>query len=268
MYAFVLHAHQKIDRVALRHLHKLAEDCHGFPSQREILHFEGNNGPDAPKFKRTADDQPWHFIDPFNSEDTSLHLIVGDHYDRLVRALRDADRTRASFEAAWLAHALVDGMTPAHHYPYEEELERLRGEPASSRIGLKGRALVKGDNARDSLVRNFQLVGPRGLMTTHTAFEAGAYMVLAPSRLRRGMPSPHDVAELNRRGVIEYFKHMTREVGAIGMFDSYLDDGWTPKLARQVRRELGPRMVMMVTLAWYAACIDAGLCKRPAASKR
>ncbi len=259
MYSFVLHAHQKIDRVALRHLHKLVSDCSKFPSQREILHFEGGNGPDAPKFKRTADDQPWHFIDPFNSEDTSLHVIVGDHYDRLVKALRQNDRTRASFEAAWLAHALVDGMTPAHHYPYEEEMERLRGERTGARIGLKGRGLVRGENARDSLIRNLQLVGPRGLMTSHTAFEAGAYMVLAPSRLHRGMPKADDIAELNKHGVIEYFKHMTREVGALGMFDSYLEEGWTPKLARLVRRELGPRMVMMVTLAWYAAAVEAGV---------
>jgi len=137
--------------------------------------------------------------------------------------------------------------------------QRLRGERAGARIGLKGRGLVKGLNARDSLVRNIQLVGPRGLMTTHTAFEAGAYMVLAPSRLRRGMPKADDIAELNKHGVIEYFKRMTREVGALGMFDNYLQEGWTPKLARQVRRELGPRMVMMVTLAWYAAAVEAGV---------
>lgn len=259
MYAFILHAHQKIDRVALRHLRRLDIEPSSFPSPREILHFEGNNGPDAPKFKRTIDDQPWHFIDPFDSEDTSLHHIVSEHYDRLVTALKRSDRHRASFEAAWLAHALVDGMTPAHHYPYEEELERLRGDRHGTRVGLRGRALIKGTSARDSLVRNFQLVGPRGLLTAHTVFEAGAYMVLAPSRLRRGMPTADDVAELRKRGLIEYFKHMTREVGAFGMFDAYLEHGWTPKLARQVRRELGPRMVMMVTLAWYAACVEAGL---------
>ncbi len=41
---------------------------------------------------------------------------------QLSHEIRRHNIVRASFEAAWLAHALVDGLTPAHHYPYEEKL--------------------------------------------------------------------------------------------------------------------------------------------------
>src|SRR4051812_39125525 len=118
MYAFVFRAHQKLDRVALRHLTRLTKRAPAFPNINEILHFEGGNGPDAPKFKRSAGEQPWHFINPFDESDTALHKIIGDHYDKLVESLKSGNRERTSFEAAWLAHALVDGLTPPHHYPY------------------------------------------------------------------------------------------------------------------------------------------------------
>ncbi|HUC89467.1 MAG TPA: hypothetical protein VMR45_01575 [Patescibacteria group bacterium] len=259
MYAFILHAHQKIDRVALRHLKTLAGTPVKFPSQKEILHFEGKNGPDASKFKGTVDEQPWHFIDPFDPHDTNLHGVIGGHYDRLVKALKDNNRVRASFEAAWLAHALVDGLTPPHHFPYEAELERLRGEQRHSRTTLKDRAIVKGETPSESLRRSYELVGPKGLLTTHTVFEAGAYMILAPSRLQHGLPTEHDIDLLHELGVIGYFQRMAREVAALDMFNAFRRTGWTPKLARQVRRELAPRMVKTVTIAWYAACIDAKL---------
>ncbi|HKU18491.1 MAG TPA: hypothetical protein VJP80_04415 [Candidatus Saccharimonadales bacterium] len=261
MYAFVLRAHQKIDRVAYRHLRQLTPRVVTFPSTQSILHFEGNNGPDAPKFKRAIDEQPWHFVDPFDENDTSLHETIGLHYDALVAALRSQNQERAAFEAAWLAHALVDGLTPAHHYPYEEELERLRGQDRHSRASLRDRALVYGETPGDSIKRSYQLVGPQGLLTTHAVFEAGAYMALAPSRIKRGLPQSADIATLQQLGVIGYFRQQAKEVGALGMFDSFRQTGWTPKLARMVRSELAPRMVKMVTLAWYAAMVDAGIVK-------
>lgn len=262
MYAFVLHAHQKIDRVALRHLQALAgkRTARAFPSIKEVLHFEGANGPDAPKFKKHGE-QPWHFVDPFDRTDTALGQTIQNHYNALVRALKNKDRPSASFEAAWLAHAIVDGLTPAHHYPYEEELEDLRGEGRGNRKTLTSRALIKGETTGESIRRSLKLVGPKGLLTTHTMFEAGAYMVIAPSRITRGMPTPAQARQAVERGIITHFRLVAREVADLGMYDSFYKAGWTPKLARTVRQELAPRMVMTVTLAWYAAAVDAGLVK-------
>lgn len=260
MYAIFFHAHQKIDRIAHKHLERLAGERDGFPTIRTILHFEGRNGPDATKLKKLpGEEQPWHFINPFDSTDTELGDAIQLHYDGLVEALKESNKERAAFEAAWLAHALVDGLTPAHHYPYEEALEELRGEDRSSRTSLKSRAIVKGETPADTLKQSLKVIGPRGLLTTHTTFEAGAYMIMMPLKLSSAFPTQDDLKLIRKLGLSGYFQQIAREVGARGMFEEFLQTGWTPKLARIVRKEMAPRMVNIVTLAWYSALIDAGI---------
>lgn len=101
MYAIIFHAHQKLDRVAHRHLRAVLPAGSFFPTIRQVLHFEGGHGPDATKLKRHHDDsQPWHFIDPYDTSDTELHQQIRLHYQRLVRDLRRRDDVRAAFEAA------------------------------------------------------------------------------------------------------------------------------------------------------------------------
>lgn len=260
MYAILLHAHQKIDRTSYKHLQRLSDEPFFFPSIKDIIHFEGRNGPDATKLKnKVSIEQPWHFVDPFNADDTQLHGYVTNHYDALVSALKVKDEVKCAFEAAWLAHALVDGLTPAHHYPYEEELELLRGEDRRSRKGLVGRAYVKGETRSDSLRKSLLLVGPKGLLTNHAMFEGGAYTIMRPLKLGQALPRKEHIEALEKYGVLGMFQRFAREIGALDMYGKYSKAGWTPRLIRQIRRELAPRMVMMVTLAWYAAAKDAGL---------
>jgi hypothetical protein len=268
MYAIVFHAHQKLDRTARRHLRRYIPKDGFFPSSVQILHFEGNRGPDSAPLKRDSrGEQPWHFIDPFNPDDTELHELIGTHYDGLVKALRDKDEVQAAFQAAWLAHSLVDGLTPAHHYPYEEELARLRGGQARhSRKGLTGRLYIKSPTLRESLLMSTKLVGPGGLLTNHATFEAGVYAIIKPLSLNNGRPSAEDRVKVLEVGVIEMFKEMALEVAELHLYDRYIAGGWTLRLTRQVRKELAPRMVRMITLAWYAAFTEAQT--KPAAPKK
>jgi hypothetical protein len=264
MYAVFLHAHQKIDRVAHRHLTSLVDKDVFFPSLKRIVHFEGRNGPDAAKLKNKENvEQPWHFIDPFDESDTDLHRLIETHYNGLIEALKARDEVRSAFEASWLAHALVDGLTPAHHYPYEKELEELRGDDRHSRKGLVGRAYVKGDTHRDSLRRSFQLIGPKGLLTTHAMFEAGAYTIMASLRLSNALPSREDLISVRNLGIVEFFGRTAQEVAGHDLYMRFYQQGWTPKLSRDIRRELAPRLVTVVTLAWYAALCDANLIAEP-----
>jgi hypothetical protein len=259
MYAIFFHAHQKIDRIAHRHLRRLAGGQTQFPTVKNILHFEGRNGPDATKLKnKSGVEQPWHFVDPFNEADTDLDQTIQYHYDELVDALRTKNAERSAFEAAWLAHALVDGLTPAHHYPYEQALETLRGKDRSSRTSLSSRVVVKGDTRRDTVNRSLKIVGPKGLLTTHTAFEAGAFMIMTPLKLTRAFPDDIELREMREMGLVAYFHRQAREIGAYDMYGHFYKSGWTPKLARVIRRELAPRLVAIVTLAWNSALLDAG----------
>ncbi len=260
MYAVLLHAHQKIDRTAYRHLHRIIQMPFFFPSQRHILHFEGHNGPDATKLKNKKNvEQPWHFIDPSNETDVALHVLIQNHYDSLVTALKARDEVRSAFEAAWLAHALVDGLTPAHHYPYEKELELLRGDDRHSRKGLVGRAYVKGDTPRDSLRRSYQLIGPKGLLTNHAMFEGGAYTIIRPMKLTSAIPAPEDLRSVREQGIVPIFTRYALEVCAYDMYHRYAEKGWSPKLMLDIRHQLAPQMVRIVTLAWYGALVEAGI---------
>ena len=41
------------------------------------------------------------------------------------------------------------------------------------------------------------------------------------------------------------------------IYEQFYKSGWTPKLAKVVRRELVPMIVNTVTLVWYAAAAEA-----------
>ena len=116
--------HQRIDRVARRHIITHISSEVNFPLYRDIVHFEGLNGPDGIKRKSPAQDEPWHYINPDDPLDTNLLEMIEDHIENMAEALRTDNYTRVAFEAAWMAHAITDGLTPAHHFPLEEKLEQ------------------------------------------------------------------------------------------------------------------------------------------------
>ncbi len=264
MYAMVFHAHQKLDRIAYRHLRHIVGMPTGWPQLSDILHFEGKRGPDASKLKNnpTAGELPWHFVDPFDATDNALAATLQSHYDSMVASLKTGNETRTAFEAAWLAHALVDGLTPAHHYPFEEELRDLRGGvDRKNRTSVMRRITVKGETHTESLSKSIKLVGPKGLLMTHTAFEAGAYTIILPLALDNAMPTKADLAEIQKFGLIAHFERQAKEIGAMNLYGRFYKFGWTPRLARLVRKEMAPRMVQIITLAWYLAMVDAGIVK-------
>jgi hypothetical protein len=265
MYSVFFHAHQKLDKVAYRHLNAIVDTDVFFPSLKRILYFEGQRGPDSTNLKNNINvEQPWHFINPFDDNDTSIFQLIEGHYDRLVRSLKAEDSMHAAYEASWLAHALVDGLTPAHHYPYEHAMEELRGgETRHNRKGLVSWMVVRGDNRRDTFKRSLQLIGPKGLLTTHTMFEGGAFSLIAPLRLNDARPSREDLRAVRQHGITELFLRFAKEVASHDLYRRFYQKGWTPRLARDVRREMAPRMVMVVTLAWYSALCDANLISEP-----
>lgn len=252
-----LGGHQKIDRVARKHLGLLMPRS-GFPRIRTILHFEGLNGPDAIKRKSPAQNEPWHYYQPFNDSDVMLLSIIQDHYDNLVQALKLDNDVRAGFEAAWLAHAMVDGLTPAHHYPYEEKLVELRGgKGIESRNTLKEKLLFPGDTLFVQVGNNWKYWGPKGLFTTHYLFEWGVATIMKPMTFKHAMPTSEEIAAFRRYGVVESFRRAAKEIAALEMYDMFYKHGWTPKLSRQVRKTLAPTIVRTVTLAWYSALLDS-----------
>lgn len=250
----LLGAHQKIDRVARRALeHALPHTP--FPRTKDILHFEGDNGPDAIKRKSPAKDEPWHYYDPTDPNDVGLIEMIETHTANLIQALKKDNEEKAAFEAAWLAHAVVDGLTPAHHFPLEATLSELRGAGLETRTSLKDKLIIRspGDTRRQMLVKNWQYWGAKGIMTTHGLFEWGVAMTIAPLRLRRGYPNGNDLIRARSEGIVPIFKEAAAQIHSLSMYETFHKHGWTNKLAKQTRQELAPLIVKIVTLAWYAA---------------
>lgn len=253
----VIGTHQKIDRVARRHLKHHLHDL-PFPSIKEILHFEGSRGPDGVKLKSPGRDEPWHFIDPHSIEsDDVLLRSIADHGRNLTTALRSRDTTRAAFEAAWLAHAVTDGLTPAHHDPLDEQLKDLRHSDerqhkVSSKIIMAG-----GGSKRQFVRNNWEYWGAKGVMTTHTLFEAGVATAAKPLTFKDAAIDAADVQDLRTRGFQALYIDMIKSVDSLGMYEQFKLNGWTRTLARQTTKQLMPTIIHAVELAWLEAYLKA-----------
>lgn len=255
----IMGAHQKIDRVARAHLAKIIKTDKQFPTSRRILYFEGHNGPDAIKRKSPAQDEPWHYYDPFDEKDTQLVDLIKDHYKQLVSQLAEGNLERSAFEAAWLAHAIVDGLTPAHHFPYEKKLQELRGGLGKeTRDTIKKKLLMPGETKKQKLKNNWKMWGAKGLFMTHGMFEMGVAAIIAPLNFSDAVPTKSEIEHAEKVGVVELFRQTAKEIATMQMYDNYYKKGWTPKLAWQVRHKLGPLLIQTVTLTWYIALSEAG----------
>lgn len=253
----VIGVHQKIDRVARRHVRTHVPESLHFPTSQEILHFEGLNGPDGIKRKSPAKDEPWHYIDPKKPLDRALLVMINDHIHNLAVALKKDDQVRAAFEAAWLSHAVVDGLTPAHHYPLSDKIEELWGKVHTERITIKDKNIIHGKNRRDTISKNWEYWGTGGVFTAHIMFEWGVATTIAPQKFNEAGPTEHDYKLLENEGYEAIFLESLHKVDDMGMYDEFGRKGWTRHLANETRKVLIPEIVKAVTLAWYQAVLQA-----------
>jgi len=252
--------HQKIDRVARRKLQPHIPSVVHFPASREIVRFEGLNGPDGIKRKTPSRDEPWHFIDPTDPNDRQILDLIRGHENNLIAALTEKNRERAAFEAAWLAHAIVDGLTPAHHFPYTERINEIRGEDLWTRTTLAKKIIMPGDTMRKKLVNNWEYWNPKnGLMTTHGIFEFGIAWMTAPLRFPDVRLKRNDRDKIrDAGGIVPLYVDMVKKVYDWHMYDEFLQKSWTTKLARRVKNQLMPTIIHAVLMEWYYCAWQAG----------
>lgn len=253
----IMGAHQKIDRVARKSLLSIVPKDTKFPKISEILHFEGKNGPDGIKSKSPSVDEPWHYIDPTKPDDREIFRLVNDHSHNLATALAEDNTERAAFEAAWLAHAIVDGLTPAHHFPLADKIEELWGHPHDERITIREKNLISGESRRDTISKNWEYWGAKGIFTTHFMFELGFASTISALRFSDLSPSLSDQKRAETEGIESIFEEAIRDIHRLGMYEIYYKKGWTRKVASQSREVLAPVIINVVTLSWYAAVKEA-----------
>lgn len=250
--------HQKIDRVAHRHIKAHVPKTMHFPTTHDVLHFEGLNGPDGIKRKSPAKDEPWHYVDPHNDNDRALIGMINDHIFNMAQALREGNNERAAFEAAWMAHAITDGLTPAHHYPLEAKLEELRGGASiETRVTTKDKLLLPGINRRHQIRNNWEYWGAKGVMTTHLGFELGVATTIAALKFEDTAPTHRSFVQVENEGYEVVFDVILQKVANLKMYEEFSRLGWTRHLAMQTKKVLIPEIIKAVTLAWYQAVILA-----------
>lgn len=249
----VMGVHQRIDRLARKKLKHMGIDGSRFPKIIDILHFEGKNGPDGIKSKSPSIDEPWHFVNPLDPKDTQLYVDIENHMQNLTKALRDDEKERAAFEAAWLSHAIVDGLTPAHQYPLSDKIEELWGKPKESRTTILDKSFIKGVNSRDTLSRNWKYWGVGGVWTAHYLFEWGFAAAVSSSRFTEVEISEKQKELVDTTGFLPVYKSIVQEVFELNMYEEYYKQGWNRHLATLSREKLMPLLITAVALAWYAA---------------
>lgn len=264
--------HQRLDRAARAWFAKLAPDA-DFPSAKEIIYFEGARGPDGLKRKSPGNDEPMHFILPDHDDGKLMKMILNHQYN-LRRALKQGDRVRASFEAAWMAHAITDGLTPAHHFPYEEAVSELMSEKEYATIfGQPIKGIMRGDNLVQTARNNWLYWGVEGLMTKHIAFEYGVAVVAAPLRNKALIPklSVSELRALKHPSEIdlktEFYKSL-KKVDNLKMYDRFRKQGWNAELALESKEILLPEIVKMTTIGWLSSLPEEKVPLGPAPLKQ
>ena len=249
--------HQKLDKAARQLLGRNLPVGKNFPTITEILRFEGMQGPDGLKRKSPGVDEPEHFIIP-DKDDGVLIGYMRNHYYNLVQALKKGDRVRASFEAAWLAHVVTDGLTPAHHYPFQEVRDELIGDSDYLKIfGVQLKGVTKGENFAETMRTNWLYFGAGGLMTKHVAYEYGVAYIITPVPLKKLQPKDFKPEEAENADCEKAFYEALKKIDSYKMYNHFLENGWTTELAVETREILIPEIVRAITLAWAAAANQA-----------
>jgi len=250
--------HQRLDMAAYRMIAPYLPRG-TFPSIKDILHFEGYNGPDGlnsksglkPKGIKPPDEaNPSHIYDPIHDVGEVPDRIE-THYHALVEKLSAGDTVRAAFEAAWLAHFVADGLTPAHHFPLEDKIAEAAEDAAVD--------IESGDASRlaAQVKKNWAIWGAKGHMSTHMNFEMGIAMALLFFPIRPQF-SEHELVRAHELGPVDYFKTESRDVASLGLYDRFYRSGWTNDLAVTIKNRLAPQTARCIGTIWLLAMLDAG----------
>lgn len=244
--------HQRLDRVARSILMRNMPKNTFFPTIKEILHFEGMRGPDGLKRKSPGEDEPNHFFIP--GEDNSKFLkLLHDHQYNLKVALEAKDSTRAAFEAAWFAHAVADGLTPAHHFPLHDVAEEMMSEQEFIKIfGQPVKGIMRGDTTLETLKKNWAYWGIDGHMSRHIAFEFSIAIIASSVTLKEITPKVKKTEFENLNFEQEFLKSVSY-INNLDLYGRFADSGLSQSLAIDVQTKLLPEIARLIAFAWVSA---------------
>lgn len=244
--------HQRFDVAAYRMIEQFLPTG-AFPTLKDIIHFEGYNGPDGLKIKSSGVNEPSHLYDPVtDTGDAAMH--VANHYAALVDRLKNGDMIRAAFEASWMAHYICDGLTPAHHWPLEE---RLAEAAALSPASLKRGDTTKFAGTMVAIKKKWAVYGVKGHLSTHFYFETGIAFALLIFPIR---PVFRDEEFIRTRelGPLGYFKAEALDISELHLYERFYKEGWNSDIAAAIKNKIAPQTARAIGLIWLLALYEAG----------
>lgn len=252
--------HQRLDQAALKVLKRYLSAEYFFPGGKEIVYFEGIRGPDGLKSKSPGEDEPTHMFE--GEQGSVLVEQILDHHYNLVAALKNRNEVRVAFEAAWLAHKIADGLTPAHHFPLSEAADELMSNKDFIKIfGEPIKGIMHGKNLLETARNNWLYWGAGGHMSKHIAYEYGVAIIAAALPKKALLPHTNR-SEFRRVDPKRNFYRAVERLHPAVIYQQFRRDGWTTELALSTKNELLPEIVRTIALAWYAAAEEAYRLKR------
>lgn len=223
--------HQKFDRAAYSLLQKKLEP-NKFPSKAQIINFEGSGGPDGLKFKGnyTTD----HMWDPVNKIG-QLPTWIEIHYQNLVKALKEDDIVKASFEAGFMAHYLTDSLTPAHHLSHKFILEEYEGKKYRKR---------------------WKIYGHKGILSSHVAFETGISSAIFFTPIKVSFDDKLH-KRIRKDGIKKIVMQESLAISKHNIYEQFLQKGWSAKLAKTIKATVVKRIPQLISAAWLSAYEEA-----------
>lgn len=156
-----------------------------------------------------------------------------------------------------MEHAIVDGLTPAHHFPLSDVKDELMTDKDFMQVfGQPIKGLMHGRNLLETMRNNWLYWGAGGHMSKHIAYEYGVLMIAAPlsAKALSVKLTAEDLQELDTE---KMFCEAFDRVRKLDLYTRFLENGWTTELALATKNKLLPEIVRAVALGWYSAAAEA-----------
>ncbi len=113
--------------------------------------------------------------------------------------------------------------------------------------------VIKGETKRQTVSKNWQFWGAKGLFVSHFTFEWGVASLAKPLNFKDSNLSSAQIKHAKNVGLMEYIKENALELHSLNMYDRFLARGWSVKLSHDVRKKLCPIIIQTIAMAWILA---------------
>ena len=152
-----------------------------------------------------------------------------------------------------MAHAITDALTPAHQFPMTDKIIEISGKKPEERDKLIKKMFLSGENWRERILKNWEYIGPKGVMSSHMLYEMGVATMITSVAAKKIIKSPTDeeILRVLKGEFMQIFEEKIKWVADQKYYERYLEKGWTTALARETRHDLLPEISKIVALGWF-----------------